>query len=82
MVPLSYPSDISAKAGDTISVEGVLMDTAGSSTTELCLRVAKVVIGGKTYDVPIWGRMGGKGSWGWFDGGRYGPHDMRGRGRW
>lgn len=56
VVPRYDVSSLGVKAGDTITVEGVLVSQPASTDGRLTLRVTKATIGGKEYVVPAYGR--------------------------
>ncbi len=80
MVPAFSTQDLGVKAGDTITVEGVLVDSSMMTSGELALMVTKAVINGKEYVVPTGFGGHGPGMMG-AQGGSYGMRG-RGMGRW
>jgi hypothetical protein len=79
MVPAFSAQDLEVKAGDTITVEGVLMDGRMTTGDEPILLVTKAVVNGKEYVLPAgYGGMGhGMGGMG-----RGGSGPRGGMGRW
>lgn len=88
IVPRFAEENIEIESGDEITIEGIVVDGAG--TDETYLMVVKAIIDGEEYVVPFRGMMGGPAyggmrcDEGWYPGNRPGDQDFsRGRGgRW
>ena len=78
MVPRLPVEELDIQAGDTVTVEGIVVDRSDSE--EVYLKVIRAVVDGEEYFVPYGGRMAGPGSY-CGPGEGYGRWDAPERGR-